>query len=329
MSLISGCCLAWVLGACLLPLESHAQARAQPTRLRDCSDCPEMVVVPAGRFAMGAGSDEHARFGVKPDYAATEQPVHEVRFAHPFMVAAFPVTRDEWARFVAAGAAQAPPGAGKQEDTAPGCAVLTPAGVWAVEPARSWRDPGFAQTGRDPVVCIAWGEAKRYAAWISERSGKTYRLLTEAEFEYAARAGTTSANYWGADREQACQNANASDLTLAERYAYARSLPDSSFLCHDGFVYTAPVDAFPANPFGLFGMSANVWQWVEDCYSDNHAGAPADGSARVDGDCHYRMDRGASWVNSPRFVRAASRHKDLVYARNSVLGFRLARDLAP
>ena len=318
---------AWVASASLAAL---AQAPAvPPPALRDCSDCPPMVEVPAGRFTMGGSPAEHQRAGVTPDYAATELPAHEVRIARPFLMSLYPVTRDEWAAFAATDASAAHAADEAAHGVAPGCAVLRPEGVWGVEPNRSWRDPGFVQTGRDPVVCVNWGEAKAYAAWLSARSGRRYRLPTEAEWEYAARAGTTTANYWGPDRENACAFGNASDLTLAERYAYARSLPDSSFLCHDGFVYTAPVDAFPPNGFGLYGMAANVWQWVEDCFTASYDGAPADGSARGDGDCHYHLDRGASWVNSPRFVRVAARHKDLVDARNSVLGFRLVREIAP
>ena len=313
---------AWTL--LLVSIPGLAQSPALGTAWRDCSDCPEMVSVPAGRFTMGASAQEHSRFGVTPDYAASELPAHEVRIARPIAVGRFVVTRDEWARYVASRRAPS------EGEAAPGCAVLTPAtGAWAVDASRSWRDPGFAQSGRDPAVCIDWAEAKAYAAWLRARTGKPYRLLSESEWEYAARAGSVSANYWGDDREGACKAANASDLSRAEQHAYSRSVPDSAFLCHDGYVFTAPVDAFAANAFGLYGMSGNVWQWVEDCFSSNYEGAPADGSARLDGDCHYHVDRGASWVNSPRFVRSASRHKDLALARTSVLGLRVARDLLP
>ena len=316
------------LVACWLAFLAHAmpafaQALAPGAMLRDCRDCPELIVVPAGQYSMGSSTEEHARFGVTPEYAATELPAHGVRIARPFAVGRYAVTRDEWARY-----AQSAAGQTSAERGGTGCAVLTPAtGVWAVDAARSWRDPGYAQTGREPVVCISWNEAQAYAAWLSQRSGKRYRLLTEAEWEYAARAGSHTANYWGSDASQACAHANASDQDRADAHAYTRAVPDSYFPCRDGHVHTAPVDAYGANAFGLYGMSGNVWQWVEDCFNDSHAGAPADGSARRDGDCRYRVDRGASWVNSPRFVRAAARHKDLVEARTSVLGLRLARDL--
>lgn len=295
---------------------------ASPTALRDCRDCPAMLVLPAGRFMMGSGAAEQMRFGVTPDYAKTERPVHAVRIDRPFAIGVFPVTRDEWARYVA--------DVGAIDSRPEGCAVFEPkTGVWAFDPNRSWRDPGFAQGGTEPVVCVGWAEARAYADWLSRRTGQHYRLPTEAEWEYAARAGTTTANYWGDDQREACRYTNASDLTRAEQHPLAQSVPDSSFPCHDGYVFTAPVAAFPPNPFGLYGMSGNVWQWVEDCFTASYDDARGDAAARLDGDCHYHMDRGASWVNSPRFVRAGARHKDLFDVRTSVLGFRLARDVAP
>lgn len=288
--------------------------------IRDCPDCPQMVVLPAGQFAMGGNAAEQTAWGVAPHYAEMELPAHAVTISHRYAIAKFTVTRDEWAAYIAA--------AGKAAPDDAGCAVLTPdTGAWAVDARRSWRDPGFAQDGNHPAVCISWNDAQGYVAWLSARTGQRYRLPSEAEWEYAARAGTSTANYWGEDRENACHYANATDLNRAELHRYARSVPDSAFLCHDGHVYTAPVDAFPPNPWGLYGMSGNVWQMTGDCLNPDYRGAPADGSARTSGDCRSRIDRGASWVNSPKFVRASQRHPDLATARNSVLGLRLVREI--
>lgn len=299
-----------------------AGTAAEPGKIfRDCKDCPEMIVIPPGEFQMGARSDEYGSAGL-PVHLGGEVPQHTVKIEYAFALGRYTVTRDEWAAYIASLPKDS------EAATSQGCSVLIPStGEWKVDPARSWRDPGFKQTGRDPVVCINWNEAKAYTAWLSKRTRQSYRLPSEAEWEYAARAGTTTINYWGSDRLNACRFANASDLTRAEVHAYARNVPDSSFLCHDRFVFTAPVNAFPPNPWKLYGMSGNVWQMVEDCVHEGYTGAPTDGSVWSGGDCTSHIDRGASWVNSPKYVRVAARHTDLTDARTSVLGFRLARDL--
>ena len=309
------------LAAALAPAVAQADTPAPGHSFKDCSDCPDMVALPAGQFQMGTSSTEQTAWGVAPHYASMEGPLHPVTIARPFAIGKFQITRDQWAAYVEA--------QGHGADPASGCAVLTPdTGAWGVDPQRSWRDPGFVQDGNHPVVCINFTEAQHYAAWLSKRTGKHYRLPSEAEWEYAARAGTSTANYWGNDRDDACAHTNATDLNRAEQHRYVRAaVPDGAFLCHDGYVFTAPVDAKPANPWGLYGMSGNVWQMTADCLNENYDSAPADGSARTTGDCRSHIDRGASWVNSPKFVRAGQRHPDLLDARNSVLGLRLVREL--
>ena len=302
------------------PLAAAAQSALPGTVVQDCSDCPAMVVVPPGRFVMGSNRDEQDRFGVAPDYAATELPAHPVRIDRSFAISRTPVTKDEWALYAVSAEAQ---------DGPSGCSVFSTEGrSWGFDPNRSWRDPGFTQAGREPVVCVDFEDARRYAAWLSGRTRQRYRLPTEAEWEYAARAGTSTANYWGDTLDDACAHTNAADLTRLHASGQSE-LPGSALRCDDGYAYTAPVDAFPPNEFGLYGMSGNVNQIVVDCFHANYDGAPEDGRVWAGGDCRYHMDRGASWVNSPRFVRAAMRHKDLVEARISVLGFRLVRELAP
>ena len=296
-----------------------AQATVAGTVVRDCRDCPEMVVVPAGSFTMGSNVDEQTRFGVAPDYAATELPAHDVRVAHAFAIERTTVTRDEWARYAAANG-----------DQPAGCNVFSQDDrKWVYDEKRSWRDPGFDQGGREPVVCVNLADARRYAVWMNTRTGHRYRLPTEAEWEYAARAGTSGANYWGDTTDDACAHTNAADRTSVKAKVASGERPDLVFPCEDGYVFTAPVDAFPPNPFGLYGMSGNVNQIVEDCFHATYDDAPADDGVWSGGDCRYHMDRGASWVNSPRFVRAGMRHKDLVEARLSVLGFRLVREIDP
>jgi formylglycine-generating enzyme required for sulfatase activity len=203
--------------------------------------------------------------------------------------------------------------------------------------ASSWQDLGFDQTDRDPVVCVTWNDARDYAAWLSGRTHKAYRLLSEAEWEYAARAGTTTAFYWGAGNSH--DHANHGTEECCGGLAAGR----------DRWIKTSPSDAFPPNGFGLFDMSGNVLQWVEDCFSPNYAGLPTDGSAfttprtiEATGDlkdlngsstCAYRVVRGGDWGDQARWVRTAARSfapppgpgPDLSAYRSGGVGFRVAR----
>jgi formylglycine-generating enzyme required for sulfatase activity len=127
-------------------------------------------------------------------------------------------------------------------------------------------DEAAAQTGRDPVVCVSWKEAQAYASWLSHKTSHSYRLLSEAEWEYADRAGTDSPAYWGDDPNEACKYANGVDATLTERFPKGKW--EDRVSCHDGFVFTAPVGSFKPNAFGLYDMEGNAFEWVEDCLSE-------------------------------------------------------------
>src|SRR5262245_39594423 len=186
--------------------------------LSDCRDCPAMVAVPAGTFVMGAPDDEVGRF---PE----EGPTHEVRVAE-FAASRTPITRREYAAFVRA-TGRADPG---------DCASMNDAGEWRATPGLSWRAPGFDQGEDHPVVCVSWDDAQAYVAWLSGRTGRSYSLLSEAEFEYAARAGANTSFPWGDAAGEACAYANGFDLTAK------RAHPDwGSLDCDDGFAFTAPV----------------------------------------------------------------------------------------
>jgi formylglycine-generating enzyme required for sulfatase activity len=167
------------------------------------------------------------------------------------------------------------------------------------------------------------GDAIAYVAWLSTRTGKDYGLLTEAEFEYAARAGSPTRYWWGEESgNTTCTFANGFDL------AAKRLRPDwASIGCDDRYALTSPVRTFPANRFGLFDMAGNVFSWVQDCYVEGYAGAPADGSARVEANCPVRAIRGGSWLNSEKGLRAALRDRDPPQGRYQNLGFRVARDM--
>jgi len=172
---------------------------------------------------------------------------------------------------------------------------------------------GDSSWGRDtrPVINVGWDDAQTYVAWLSKMTGQPYRLLTEAEWEYAARAGTTTAYYWGGEIGK--ENANCNDCGSE----------------WDNRQKTSPVGSFKPNAFGLYDMAGNVWQWVQDCYHGDYIEAPTDGSAWTSGDCSSRVVRGGSWYTHPHGLRSASRSWNATANRIGYLGFRVGRTLSP
>ena len=238
---------------------------------RDCAECPEMVVVPAGSFRMGSPSSEEGR-------DRDEGPRRRVTISEPFAVGKYEVTSSEWDACLSAG----------------GC--------------RGYRPDGFR--GNHPVVNVNWKDARRYVLWLSERTGKSYYLLSESEWEYAARAGTTTRYSWGNSVGRNRANCDG----CRSRW---------------GGLQTAPVGSFGANGFGLHDMHGNVWEWVEDCWNDSYEGAPSDGSVWHSGDCSRRVLRGGSWSYLPWSLRSAYRSWNDTGNRDDYYGFRVARTLAP
>lgn len=176
------------------------------------------------------------------------------------------------------------------------------------------KDGGWGR-GNRPVIYVSWDDAKAFIAWVNQQTGLKFRLPSEAEWEYAARAGTTTDYYWGSSASHGM--ANYSEDTCCKGLAQGR----------DQWVNTAPVGSFPANAWGLYDMSGNVLQWTEDCYHDNYSGAPSDGSAWTAGDCSRRVYRGGSWNYSPTNLRVSTRYGFVHTNRFHDLGFRLAQDL--
>jgi formylglycine-generating enzyme required for sulfatase activity len=271
------------------PAKSETDAAPQPgDSFRDCPDCPEMVWLPAGSFMMGTEPAETTREGVLDEVANWERPRHPVAVRAIFAVGKYHVTRAEYGRFAAA--------TGRSGDA--GCNG---------DPKKSWRDSGFAQTDRDPVVCVNRDDAKAYADWLAKITGKSYRLPSEAEWEYAARAGTTTTRYWG------------------DAIGAGNAICDGCGSKWDN-KSTSPVGSFQANRFGLYDMLGNAWQWTEDCWNDNYANAPSDSSiALTSGDCLRRVVRGGSWDFYPRSVRAGIRFRYVTGVRYNGAGFRVAR----
>ena len=223
------------------------------------------------------------------------------------------VTRSEYAAFVMA----------TGRGSGGGCAVFT-GGEWSPNAERSWREPGFAQGGDHPVVCVNWEDARAYAAWLSGETGKSYRLPSESEWEYAARAGTTTARYWGFGSDAQCGYANGADSALKSRFN-SRTVAG----CDDGAVWTAPAGSYGANDFRLFDMLGNLWEWVEDCWHEDYSGAPSDGTAwTIDGDCGNRVLRGGAWETATAVLRSAERMGNhSADVREDHVGFRVARTL--
>ena len=262
------------------------------------------MVVPAGRFMMGSPASEPGRYN-------DEGPRHLVTIASSFAVGKYEVTRTEFGRFASA--------SGRQMND---CFNLV-GKQFSPDIARNWEKPGFPQLANEPALCVSWEDAQAYVRWLSEQSGKTYRLLSEAQWEYAARAGSDEARFWGSGTDRACQFANVYDATGKAKHNFRYE----NFVCDDGYAVTAPAGSLKPNAFGLYDMLGNVLEWVEDCRNDSYAGAPADGRVWATGDCSQRVYCGGSWHGTPRNVRSANRYGDKPAGRNVNLGFRVARTL--
>jgi formylglycine-generating enzyme required for sulfatase activity len=234
--------------------------------------------VPAGSFMMGSPASEQ-------NHDWDEAPQHLVTIAKPFAAGRFAVTFDEWEACVADG----------------GCDGYKP------------KDQGWGR-GRRPVINVSWHDAKAYVKWIAEKTGKSYRLLSEAEREYMTRAGTQTPFWWGS-------SISPSQANYDGYFAYGGGAKG------EYREKTVPVDSFKPNPWGLYQVHGNVHDWVEDCWRDNYEGAPSDGSAWTAAECRGRVLRGGSWDGGPRFLRSAYRDEHNANSRFNVVGFRLAREL--
>ena len=252
---------------------------------RDCDVCPEMVVIPAGSFLMGSPESEEGRDD-------NEGPQHRVEIQEPFAAGAYEVTVAEYREFVSAAG----------HDGGAGC------WIFPVVPRKedgSWRNPGFEQTDSEPVVCVSWEEAQAYVRWLSRKTGREYRLLSEAEWEYAARAGTRT------------------------RYSFGDEITPSDATNYGETIGTQPVGSYRANGFGLHDMHGNAWEWVQDCWNESYVGAPNTGDAWETGDCTLRVLRGGSWLYNSSYLRSAYRNWNRAGYRSVSLGFRVARTLTP
>jgi formylglycine-generating enzyme required for sulfatase activity len=255
---------------------------------------PELVLIPTGRFQMGSTERERKKAleaGAQKAWLTRETPQHWVGIEQSIALGRYPVTVGEWRQFVRATG-------------------------WVPKGEVNWAAPGFRQTESHPVVGVTWHDAQQYVVWLTVQTGQVYRLPSEAEWEYACRAGTKTAFSFG----------DAIDTSLANydgNFSYDGS-PKGEF--RKG---TTRVGEFPANPWGLFDMHGNVWEWVQDVVHDNYEGAPANGSAwKEGGDQGRRILRGGSWMYNPRYLRSALRNGFSATLSNDIVGFRVVRELS-
>jgi sulfatase modifying factor 1 len=286
---------------------------------KDCAECAKMVVIPPGAFVMGSTRDEQVREGVPKAFADREGPQHTVTIRYPFAMSRNEITRGEYAAFVADTHRPDPP---------EGCGVYNAKDDnWKQRPGFSWRNPGFAQTDQHPAACISWDDARDYAAWLARKTGRPYRLATEAEWEYAARAGTTTARYWGDAAEGACKSAQILTSGTVEALGSPKS-ETQQLVCADSHSFTMPVGSFAPNPFGLNDMIGNIFEWVADCYHPNYVGAPTDGSAWDEPNCKLRLPKGGAFHSPPWIARAAFHGGPVPPEYRPVAsGIRVVRDL--
>jgi formylglycine-generating enzyme required for sulfatase activity len=310
--------LRWILAALLLALGSSHTYAQQPaprnndlqrlapgTVFRDCARCPELVVIPPGSLTVSAPE-------IGAEQTGRDQPQRSLAIPNAIGMGKYEVTRAQFARFVRESG----------HAVSGGCFVWN-GGKYEQDASKDWRHPGFAQTDKDPVVCVNWNDAKAYTEWLTKKAGKRYRLPTEAEWEYAARAGSRTPQPWGEKASAACRYANVADASAK------RNVPGTAswtfHACDDKHAYTAPVGSYRPNAYGLYDMMGNVWEWTEECWKEEGLNAPADESVRPSAECGQRVLRGGSWVDSPAFVRYDFRFLIGVGDRDCYMGFRVAR----
>ncbi|TBR39693.1 MULTISPECIES: formylglycine-generating enzyme family protein [Dyella] len=276
---------------------------------------PAMVVIPTGSFLMGAPDDESGR-------TDAEAPQHEVKISRGFAMARSEITIGQFREFVRA--------SGYVPDSVKmgGASVYDErTGALRDDPDASWQSDYAGRPASDdklPVVNISWSDAKAYVDWLSQRTGKTYRLPSESEFEYALRGGTTTRYWWGSGPP----TGKPENLTgSGDRSQSGRRWSNAFANYRDGYWGPAPVMSFQANPYGLYDINGNVSEWMQDCWHDNYVRAPVDGGAWVNPGCGVRVVRGGSWGSSPEQVRSAYRQGADGSLRTGRVGFRVVREL--
>lgn len=284
--------IATLLGAAMLALLVPGMAQAATAEvkpgsvIRDCKDCPELVVLPPGTFSMGSPDDEVGR---QPD----EGPQHDVTFNKPLAISRFQVLSGEWNAYLRDTGYTMPDG-----DKRPGRECIA-------------GKPRYTMTARHPAVCMDYKEATAYVAWLSKKTGKAYRMVSESVREYAARGGTSG----------------PFPFPLDEGKEYSIAKHANTYGPADGYSYSSPVGSYAPNAFGMYDMHGNVYERVADCEHSNYIGAPTDGSAWMEPNCEGYMIRGNDWGEAPVFSRSGNRNTIYPQTRGDWIGFRVVRDL--
>ena len=306
----------------------NAVIRALDARLaavvaRDCENCPAMQAIPAGIARLGSDEAEAERYDVPDMYAQRERPRIEVAITAPFAISRTEITNAQFAAFVSASGYEAEPGCWRFLGNR-----------WEFDPLASWRRPGIPTAADYPVTCINAADAEAYSAWLAAETGLDYRLPSEAEWEYAARANRPGSTYWNDSMHDLCWFANPGDRSTAHAYGWEQTMPIVAehawhgAQCDDGFAALAPVASFAPNAFGLYDMIGNVNEWTADCFTPTHADHPAVQEPLWVAECDYRLLKGHTWTGNERTSRPAFRLRLKSDDRRFNLGFRIVRSIS-
>jgi formylglycine-generating enzyme required for sulfatase activity len=274
---------------------------APAQKFRDCATCPELVAIPPGKYTMGAPAEQVGATDV-------ERPLRKITIAKPFAIGKYTVTVEDFKTFVEV----------ERVTLAKGCWLSNVHGL-RKDADRTYANPGIVQLGTHPAICVSWSDANRFAAWLSRKTGATYRLPTEAEHEYATRARSMTRFFFGDRPKDLCTYANGADQTTG-------SITGGN-QCHDGVgAQTAAVGSFLPNAFGLYDMIGNVDQWVADCWQPNLNSVASNGTVTPNAMCPYRVVKGGAWNSPPHAMASSARAGYPVDGRDTV-GFRVVREL--
>ena len=291
----------WLLA---LAFMGSGAAAADAPSFTDCDGCPDMVVLPGGTFRMGTDTGP-----------VNERPAHDVTLAS-FAVARTEITQAQYALFA------------REAGRAPSAPCFTDSdhdGRYGFEADKSWADPGLGTGDNYPATCVNYADAKDYADWLARKTGKPYQLLSEAQYEYALRGGTTTEYFWGNDKDQMCRFANGPDTHVMSLFPRWHSGAE----CQDGHDFLAPVASRQPNGYGLYDMAGNAWEWTADCYVTGYGVQRTNGAAYDNGaQCLWRTTRGGSFAYAITDFRSAARNYAIApYMRGGDVGFRVALEL--
>ena len=307
-----------------LPLVRLSKTKPQPTEIISNATGIKLKLIPAGEFEMGSRllekqlAAKFAKWDATEDYFTDERPPHRVKISRPFYLGQYEVTVGQFRKFVTDSGYKTE----AESDGKGGYGWVESKSTWEQDPKFTWKNPGFTQTDDHPVVIVSWNDAKKFCEWLSRKDGQTYGLPTEAQWEYACKAGTNTLWSNGDDPESVSKIGNIADGTLKAKIPSFKSID-----AKDGYAFTAPVGKFAVNPFGLYDMHGNALEWCEDVYDakayEKRSGTTMDPQQASGSE--YRVLRGGSWYSEPLGTRSALRIRFTPDIRNDGTGFRISR----